>query len=154
MPVIVVGADTPLGEAIVAALLSRGGEIRAFAADPVRATTLRGRGAKVAVGDVSDGSHLTAAAHNAFTAVLVAEAILDGRELAFAADAGDALKTWTRAVGEAGVQRAIWVGELSPSVIAGSAPEVVIVRREGRPDHAVARAVADLNDAAKLEPED
>ena len=42
MPVIVVGADTELGEAIVAALLPRQGEVRAFVSGVEAGLALRG----------------------------------------------------------------------------------------------------------------
>ena len=153
MPVIVVGADTLLGEAIVAALLARGGEIRAFATDPARAAVLRGRGAKVAVGDLSDGSHLAAAAYHAFTAVLVEASIEDGRPIAFAADTPGVVEAWINAIRDSGVQRAIWVGDPPPSAAGGAAPETAVVRSDGKSDQEIAQEVADLNDRARLLPE-
>lgn len=152
MPVIVVGADTSLGDAIVAALVSRGGEIRAFATDPDRAARLRARGAKVAVGDLSDGSHVGAAAYNAFTAVLVEASLIDGRQFSFAEDAASVVATWVSAVREAGVQRAIWVGGSPPSIEASAELEYAVVLPGGRSDQEVAVEVADLNDRAALPP--
>lgn len=153
MPVIVVGADTPTGEAIVTSLLSRGGEIRAFVTNAAGGAALRAQGAKVAVGDLSDGSHVAAAAYRAFTAVLVEASAEDGRPYAFAASATGVLTTWVDALREASVQRAIWVGDPPPSLIAGSAQEVTVVVPAGRADGDVAREVADLNDCEKLIPE-
>jgi uncharacterized protein YbjT (DUF2867 family) len=153
MPVIVVGADTPLGEAIVAALVSRGGETRAFATDPDRAAALRALGAKVAVGDLSDGSHVGAAAYNTFTAVIVEESVFDGRQFSFAADATGVLETWVGAVRDSRVQRVIWVGDSPPSHDAPFAPEFTVVTPDDRPDQEVALEVADLNDRATLLPE-
>jgi uncharacterized protein YbjT (DUF2867 family) len=141
-----------MGEAIVAALVSRGGEIRAFATDPAGGVALRARGVKVAVGDLSDGSHVAAAAYNAFTAVLVEASAADGRETSFAADATGVLSAWAAALREANVQRAIWVGNPAPSLVAGSAPEVTVVAPAGRTDGDIAREVADLNDRSKLLP--
>ena len=66
MPVIVIGADTPTGHAVVDALLPRRGEVRAFVSDPTEAAALKERGVKVAVGDVSDGSHIGGAATQGF----------------------------------------------------------------------------------------
>jgi uncharacterized protein YbjT (DUF2867 family) len=150
MPAIVVGADTPIGEAIVAALVSRGGEIRAFVSDPARAAALRALGVKAAIGDLSDGSHLTAAAHGAFTAVLVEAAILDGRPLDFAADTDGVLAAWGSAIRGSGVQRAIWVGGPLSSHLVGCAPEVAVVATNDRPDQEIAGEVADLNDRAGI----
>jgi uncharacterized protein YbjT (DUF2867 family) len=150
MPVIVVGADTPLGEAIVAALLSRGGEIRAFATDPDRAALLRRRGAKVAVGDLSDGSHVGAAASNAFTVVIVEQSVFDGRQYSFAADPAGVQETWVRAIVDSGVQRAIWVGNPPASLQTAPVPEIAVVTPDDRSDPDIAREVADLNDRATL----
>jgi uncharacterized protein YbjT (DUF2867 family) len=150
MPVIVVGADTPIGEAVVTALVARGGEIRAFVSDSARVASLRAQGVKVAVGDLSDGSHLTAAAHNAFTAVLVEASILDGRTLNFASDAADVVQAWQSAIRDAGVQRAIWVGDRSPPDLVGRASEIAVVSSNDRPDREIAGEVADLNDRDTL----
>ncbi len=77
MPVIVVGADTPRGPAVVDALLERAIEVRAFITDPDSSPPLRKAGAKVATGDISDGSHIEAAAMGCFCAVVLAGAALD-----------------------------------------------------------------------------
>lgn len=114
MPVIVVGADTPAGRAVVEALTPRPGEVRAFVSDPVVAEALRARGVKVAVGDVSDASHLEGAAADAFCAVLLVEAARDGRERAFAPDEAGVVAAWAEAIVAAGVRRAIWVGLDAP----------------------------------------
>jgi putative NADH-flavin reductase len=153
MPVIVVGADTPLGEAIVAALVSRGGETRAFVTDPERAVMLRALGAKVAVGDLSDGSHVGAAAYNTFTAVIVEESVFDGRQYSFASDATGVLETWVGAVRDSRVQRVIWVGDPPPSLQTAPVPEIAVITRDDRSDQEVALEVADLNDRATLLPE-
>ncbi len=62
MPVIVVGADTEIGLASIEGLLARQGEVRAFVTDPEVGASLRERRVKVALGDVSDPSHIEAAA--------------------------------------------------------------------------------------------
>ena len=84
MPVIVIGADTTLGAEITNGLVPRDGEVRAFVTDPEAARALRDLGIKVAVGDVSDGSHVGGAALNCFCAILIADATSDDRERAFA----------------------------------------------------------------------
>ncbi len=150
MPVIVVGADTPAGETIVSALVDRGGEVRAFVTDAARGAPMRAQGVKVAVGDLSDGSHVAAAAHEAFTAVFIEAALADGRPCAFATDSRAVVNTWETAVREAGVQRAIWVGDPSPYAIAGLAPECAVVASAGRSDQDIALEVADLNDRRDL----
>ena len=153
MPVIVVGADTPLGEAIVAALVSRGGEIRAFVTDPDRAAVLRSLGAKVAVGDLSDGSHVGAAAYNTFTAVIVEESAFDGRQFSFAGNGTEVLETWVGAVRDSRVQRVIWVGDPPPPLEAPPAPEFAVVNPDDRSDQEIAVEVADLNDRAAMPPD-
>lgn len=150
MPVIVVGADTPSGQAIVAALLKGGGEVRAFVTDREVGTALKKQGVKAAIGDLSDGSHVGAAAFDAFTAVLVAEAASDGRPHAFASHPEGVWAGWTSAIREAGIARAIWVGDLAPSVVIGGAPEVRMVAVHGRSETEIAGEVVDLNDRDKL----
>lgn len=109
MPVIVVGADTPLGFRIVEALADTDQEVRAFVTEPGIRPRLKGLGIKVATGDVSDASHVEAACTNAFTAVLVTEAATDDRERSFAADRAAVLTGWAEAVGTANVSRVIWI---------------------------------------------
>jgi hypothetical protein len=108
MPVIVVGADTPLGRLTIDRLDGTVGELRAFVSDAREAETLRERGVKVAVGDVSDGSHVGGAATNAFCAVLLADAAVDDRERSFANDPPAVVAAWMDALAEAGVRRVIW----------------------------------------------
>ena len=73
MPVIVVGADTEIGLASIEGLLARQGEVRAFVTDPAVGASLKERRVKVALGDVSDPSHIEAAALHCFSAVLVGQ---------------------------------------------------------------------------------
>jgi uncharacterized protein YbjT (DUF2867 family) len=109
MPVIVVGADTPNGRAIIEGLIEPRREVRAFVTDPGTAADLRQSGVKVALGDVSDDSHIQGAATNCFTAVLVAEAARDDRDRAFAATESQVLAGWAAAVTASNVTRVIWV---------------------------------------------
>lgn len=117
MPVIVVGADTETGRAIVQALAGPDREVRAFVTDVETAGRLRSHGIKVALGDVSDDSHVEAAATSCFTAVLVEEAAEDDRERSFALNRAEVLDGWARAIAASGVTRVIWVGD-------GPVPEV------------------------------
>ena len=57
-----------------------GREVRAFVSGASQGTELRQMGIKVAVGDVSDDSHIEAASMNCFTAIMIAEAAHDARE--------------------------------------------------------------------------
>lgn len=144
MPVIVVGADTGNGRAIVEALVEPDREVRAFVSDIGAAEELRTMGVKVALGDVSDPSHVGGACTRCFTAVLVTEAATDGRERSFADGPDEVLAGWAEAVGDAGVTRVIWVGDGSyPSPTAESATVAL-----SEPD--IATKVFALDDAASL----
>ncbi len=150
MPVIVIGADTPVGDAIVDLVLPSAAEVRAFVSDGQRARDLRDSSVKVALGDVSDPSHVEAAALNCFCAVLVVEAATDGRERAFAADPQAVIEGWAGAIRNAGVQRAIWVaGEGSRLPLPRPVPEVATVT-VGRYIEGAAREVAELEGVHQL----
>ncbi|HEY6627430.1 MAG TPA: NAD(P)H-binding protein [Acidimicrobiia bacterium] len=142
MPVIVIGADTGAGLAISTELANPGREVRAFVSDPVIAGDLKRMGVKVALGDVSDDSHIEAAAMHCFTAILVTEAARDDRERSFAKSEADVLEAWARAVSNAKVNRVIWVYD-------GAAPEVEVseVATVSSSDPNLARRVAELDDA-------
>jgi uncharacterized protein YbjT (DUF2867 family) len=125
MPVIVVGADTAIGDAIVAGLLATDQEVRAFVTDPAVTVRLKEVGVKVATGDVSDASHVAGACTNVFTAVLVTAAAEDGRERSFGATPRAVMDGWAEAVNESSVPRVIWVADTEPPV-AGVPEEVVV----------------------------
>lgn len=145
MPVMVVGADTTQGGEITQRLLDPDREVRVFVTDPEVAEEWRRSGAKVALGDVSDDSHVAAACLNCFSVVLVAHAARDQRLRSFA-DSDDAVfRGWARAVSTAGVQRVIWVLESEPPEVTG--PEVAVVD-PGMPD--IAGRVFRLDEAATL----
>lgn len=116
MPVIVVGADTREGRAIVEGMVEPGREVRAFVTDIDVAAELRRAGVKVALGDVSDDSHVQGASINCFTAVLVTEAARDDRERSFASTEEKVLQGWANAIASSGVTRVIWVcdGDVPP----------------------------------------
>jgi nucleoside-diphosphate-sugar epimerase len=148
--VIVVGADTPLGAQIVGKLAGAGGEVRAFITDPQAGEELRSKGCKVAIGDVSDGSHVEMAALECFTAVLVAESAGDDRERAFAGTPGEVAVAWMEAMRAAGIHRLIWVG--SPALpgppMEATIPEVAVLSDED--DEATAAEVVRLNELETL----
>lgn len=150
MPVIVVGADTPVGDAIVDLVLDNAVEVRAFISDESRKGDFKRRGAKVATGDVSDASHVEGAALRCFCAVLVMEAATDGRERSFAEDGQAVVAGWAEAIIGAGVHRTIWVGSPAElSEVPSSTPEVATVAA-GPDIVASARAVAALEETDKL----
>lgn len=151
MPVIIVGADTPLGAATMDTFLPRPSEVRAFVTSPDVAIELRSRGVKVALGDVSDGSHIGGAALNAFCAVLIGHAATDERERSFAEDRESVLAAWAEGLVDAGVKRVILVddGPLAAQ-LADLDAEFAQVQTAGRDAAEVAREVATLEDAVKL----
>lgn len=145
MPVIVVGADTRPGSLIIDRLAKPHREVRAFVTDPQEAARLKERGVKVALGDVSDESHIEGAALRCFSAVLVTEAAEDDRERSFANTPEEVLTGWARAVTRSKVKRVIWVtGDTPPAV---EAAEVAIVESD---DPELATRVAQLDDAQEI----
>jgi len=155
MPVIVVGADTVHGAAITRALDGRAGERRAFVSDALAADGLRERGWKVAIGDVSDASHVGAAALGAFSLVLVPEAAFDGRERSFARSPAATIQSWAEAAADAGVTRVIWLED--PRVAGADAGfrsrvgEVAVVATEHRDPSEIATDVARFDDAVDID---
>jgi nucleoside-diphosphate-sugar epimerase len=145
MPVIVVGADTEAGAAILDRLHSPGREVRAFVSDEAEAARLREMGYKVAVGDVSDSSHVEGASTRCFSAVLIAQAADDGRERSFADDPDQVMRGWAAAVANSKVRRVIWVSK--PPVPETGAPEVAVVDPA---DPRLADRVYELDDAETL----
>ncbi|HLF61606.1 MAG TPA: hypothetical protein VI980_10555 [Acidimicrobiia bacterium] len=146
MPAIVIGADTEAGMAIIDALAQPGREIRGFVSDPGVAAILRRRGVKVALGDVSDDSHIEGAALHCFTVVLVGEAAGDDRERSFARTEIEVLEAWGRAAVSARAHRVIWVLGGEPPVV--DVPEVAQVSPT---DPDFARRVAELDDARVIQ---
>jgi uncharacterized protein YbjT (DUF2867 family) len=152
MPVIIIGADTEIGLASIEGLLARQGEIRAFVTDPEVAASLKERQVKVALGDVSDPSHIEAAALDCFSAVLIGEAAYDDRERSFASTPKDVIEEWASAVAAARVRRRIWVVD---NVTAGLVPdasgaEQAVVSNDNRSVADVAAEVVALDDAVAL----
>lgn len=145
MPVIVVGADTEVGEDIVKRLAEPEREIRVFVSDVDKGLQMREQGLKVAIGDVSDDSHVEAAATRCFSAVLIAEAAEDERERSFATTRDEVLRGWARAVSSSDVSRVIWV--IHDDAPETNVPEVVSVD-PGEPD--VAERVFELDDAHSI----
>lgn len=145
MPVIVVGADTLPGSLIIDSLVKPKREVRAFVTDPQEAARLKEKGVKVALGDVSDESHVEGAALRCFSAVLVTAAAEDERERSFADTPNEVIAGWARAVARSKVKRVIWVTDKVPPSVERA--EVAIVE----PDHPeVATRVAQLDDAQEI----
>lgn len=145
MPVMVVGADTAIGRPILERFLDPRREVRAFVTDPDMAGEFRSRGVKVALGDVSDDSHLTGACLNCFSVVLVAEAAEDSRQRSFAPNRAAVLASWAKAVAAAGVRRVIWILDDEPPACA-----VGEVARVGREESDLPGAVFELDRTESL----
>lgn len=145
MPVIVVGADTPSGSAIIDRLFDPDREVRAFVTDEQTGLALKERGVKVAIGDVSDDSHIEGAATRCFSAVLVAEAATDDRERSFADTPEKVMAGWASAVTSSQVRRVIWVSADEP-------PETGVdeVARVDPGDPALAEKVFALDEAHSI----
>lgn len=142
MPVIVVGADAAFGREIASALVGDGADVRAFVSDPDAAEDLKAEGVKVALGDLSDHSHLGAAATNTFCAVLLGDALGDGRELAFGRSTSEIVERWAEALAGAAIQRVIWVGPGPvPEPLGRSSHDVSHVATSGADPAGVAAAV-------------
>jgi hypothetical protein len=152
MPVIVIGADTPEGAVIIPAVQPASGEVRLFVSDPERGVKLRSHG-KVAVGDVSDGSHVGGAALNAFCAVAIARAARDRRERSFADTPAAVFAQWADGLKDAGIGRIIFVATASDVAAAGSletaAPEFAVVDAD-LPAKQLGAEVALLEQAQKI----
>lgn len=151
MPVIVIGADTPLGEVIIEGLMPRESEVRAFVSDVDKGLELRRRGAKVAIGDLSDGSHVGGAATRAFCAIFVASSASDDRERSFADTPLEVYRQWRDGLADSGIKRILWVDENPPPpFIADSAPETVHVDVSAKTPQQVSEEVARLEDAQSV----
>lgn len=151
MPVIVIGADTAVGSSVIDALLPRDGEVRAFVTDVATGLTLKERAAKVAIGDISDGSHVGGAALNTFCAVVIAEAAIDERERSFAADPAAVVAAWAEGLSDAAVHRIIVVDhpDVPVTELEGIAPQYAVV--DGRqPPYVIATEVERLEGAAAI----
>jgi hypothetical protein len=112
MPVMVTGAEDALGATVVDALLHTGGEVRAFldgtVATAADAATLRGRGCKVAVGELDDEGHLEAALAQVHTVAHCWGG--PGHDPGGLVAAGATLAS---ALLGAGVRRLVWIRELA-----------------------------------------
>jgi putative NADH-flavin reductase len=151
VPVIIIGADTPLGPVVLDALAGRGGEVRAFIGTVEMLDELRARGVKTALGDVSDGTHIAGAALHAFAAVLLADAATDERERSFAATPEDVYDQWADGLSDAGVTRAIWVADRPiPEAIAAAVAEHASVVTGERDLADIAADVARFDETAEL----
>ena len=152
MPVIVVGADSSLGRAIVPHLAPASGEIRLFVSDPEVVEELRLIG-KVAVGDISDGTHVGGAAIGAFCAILIGEAAHDERERHFADSPRKLFSQWADGLRDAGVSRIIFVANPEDVAVADplttAAPEFAVVAAD-LPVAEIAPRVSSLEQAQKI----
>jgi len=147
MPVVVTGADQPLGRAVVLELADRGGDVRATVRSRAAAGALRAVGIRVFVGDLSDPLRLGAAIEDAHT-VLHLDRGPDGH-----GSPGDTWEWLIEAAEDTGVQRIVTVLPRDDTRTLVPACESVVLRvslqrpdRPGYPDADLVRALlaADL----------
>ena len=154
MPVIVVGADSSGGPEIIDAVTPRDREVRVFVTDDAAAAGFRAKGTKVALGDVSDGSHVGSAAINAFCAVVLAEAATDDRIRSFADTPQQVLDGWAEGLADAGVQRVIFVQgggiETPGDALETCSPEYVSVAGSDPEGATLAARVAAIEEAESV----
>ncbi len=102
--------------------------------------------AKVAVGDLSDGSHVGGAAIGAFCAVVIASAAHDDRERHFATTPDAVFAQWADGLKDAAVGRVIVVGQPSevpqPDPLAEIGAEYVVIDMTDMSAPALAAKVA------------
>ena len=138
-----------MGIAIVTALTAGSGEVRVFITDPSFAEEFRRAECKVAIGDVSDASHVAVAAFDCFTAVLIADAAADDRERSFASTPSLVLEGWCDAIREAGIQRQIWIepSDLNGLPVIPTGTEIAILSPA---TDELARAVTTINELEEI----
>jgi hypothetical protein len=153
MPVIVVGADTATGQAIVPALQPASGEIRVFVSDEEVGQLYRPI-TKVAMGDISDGTHVGGAAIGAFCAVVIARAAHDERGRHFAPTPDAVFAQWADGLRDARIGRVIVVGDSAeipkPDPLATIGAEYRVISSGGRSDTEIADEVAAAEAALPL----
>jgi len=98
----------------------------------------------VAVGDVSDASHIAGAAADCFSAVLLTEVAFDGRERSFTPDGAAVLAAWAAALADASITRAIWVGSAPPE--GAATPETAIVETGTLSPADIATQIVEIDD--------
>lgn len=138
---------------VVEALRNRDGELRCFVTDPDIAVGLRSSSAKVALGDVSDGSHVGGAGLNCFSMVFICAAATDVRERAFCTTPAQVFEQWQEAITMAGPRRVIWV-ENAGTAGSGSrivANEVAVVAGADLTHREIADRVVALDEASDLD---
>ncbi len=152
MPVIVIGADTELGHAVIPALHPASGEIRLFASNPDAVAGYRGV-AKVAVGDISDGTHVGGAAIGAFCAIVIAAVAHDDRERYFAANPMALFAQWAAGLADADIGRVVLVGrpsEVPEHTLDNIGAEFVFIDTTGKDAAQIAAYVGDAEAAAEI----
>ncbi len=134
------------------ALTDREGELRCFVTDVEIAADLRSGSAKVALGDVSDGSHVGGAGLNCFSMVFICAAATDIRERAFCTTPAQVFEQWQEAITMAGARRIIWI-EDADTAGSGSrivANEIAVIAGDELSHREIADRVVALDEASDL----
>jgi NADH dehydrogenase len=109
MPVVVIGADTPVGRGLVPILRQRGSEVRATIREAEKADPLRALGAKVAADPASDADMLRAILDEAHTVCLVSADLFPQGEESYEETIVEGTRTVLRVARKAGVTRLLLV---------------------------------------------
>lgn len=135
-------------------LADRNGEIRAFVSDHVFGLTLKERGVKVAIGDVSDPSHIGGASLGCFSAILIPDAAFDDRMRSFSTGPAETIESWAEAMIDAKVNRVIWVEDDSARphrrFFDGIDAQFMTIDRTGASLDEVAESVVAADDAGPV----
>ena len=109
MPVVVIGADTPVGRALVPLLRQRGSEVRATIREADKADPLRALGAKVAADPASDADMLRAILDEAHTVCLVSADLFPPGDESYDEAIVERTRSVLRVARKAGVTRVLLV---------------------------------------------
>lgn len=150
MPVVVTGADQPLGRAVAFELAASGAEVRATVRDPGAVGALRAAGLRVSVGDLSDPLRLGAVLEGAHT-VLHLDRGADG-----AGSPGDTWEWLLEAAEGTDLQRIVTVLPHPPTLSHARGYELIIRRLPtgdaegpGYPDPALVRELVEADRRAR-----
>jgi uncharacterized protein YbjT (DUF2867 family) len=144
MPVVVTGADTPVGRALIPMLLEGGSEVRAVVQDAGGAEPLRALGAKVAVVAASDDDTLRAILDDAHTVCLLSADLFLPSGETYEETIVESTRAVLRAARKAKVRRVLLVSYPGASPTSandflrstGLAEDAV---RDSSPEHAILR---------------
>jgi uncharacterized protein YbjT (DUF2867 family) len=110
--ILVIGGSGTLGARVVRRVLGAGAPVRVMTRDPTRAATLRGLGAQVVQGDLTEARSLDAACAGVTRALLAAHGFVGRGRFASERVDGDGHRALIDAAARAGVERLVFVSAL------------------------------------------